>query len=118
ILQRGKPWWFGKPDSNWNPVCAGGAGMLALAMWDDAPEAAHIVEQAEQCIEPFIRALDSTDGGFPEGIGYWNYGMRYALMYLLSCERARSEPHPLLRSDAIRKTLAFPLDFYPHAQPC
>jgi hypothetical protein len=57
--------------------------------------------------------LDRSGGGWPEGVGYWNYGMRYAFMYLLSHERATGRPHPLLRRPATRKTLAFPLDFTP-----
>ncbi|KKL22869.1 hypothetical protein LCGC14_2431100, partial [marine sediment metagenome] len=28
-MELADPWWFGWPTSNWNAVCAGGAGMLA-----------------------------------------------------------------------------------------
>ncbi len=111
-------WWFGKPDSNWNTVCAGGLGMLALAMYEDAPQAHELLPRAEESVEPFMRALDDSDGAWPEGIGYWNYGMRYAFMYLLSHERAMARPHPLMGLRGVRQTMSFPLDFCPHGQPC
>ncbi|MBN1671281.1 MAG: heparinase II/III family protein [Kiritimatiellae bacterium] len=120
-LKHAKPggaWWFGRPDSNWNSVCAGGLGMLALALYEDAPEAPELLKRAEQSIAPFVRHLDSTAGGWPEGIGYWNYGMRYAFMYLLSHENSTGRPHPLLRVRGLRRTLRFPFDFCPHGQPC
>jgi hypothetical protein len=110
--------WFGRPDSNWNTVCAGGLGMLALAMYDDAPEARELLPRVEESVAPVFQLLDQTAGGWPEGIGYWNYGMRYGFMYLLSHERAIGQAHPLMRLAGLRQTLAFPLDFCPHGQPC
>jgi len=106
-------WWFGKPDTNWNTVCAGGAGMLALALYELAPESAACVARAEKSVAPFMKSLKATGGGWVEGIGYWNYGMRYAFMYLLSYERALGRKHPLLEAPETRATLYFPLDFCP-----
>ena len=112
-------WWFQKPDTNWNTVCAGGAGMLALAMADDLPrEAAATLKRAEASIAPYMKNLDKTQGGWPEGIGYWGYGMRYAYMYLLSWERATGCIHPLLKAPAANRTLEFPLDFMPNGAAC
>lgn len=116
--RKGGAWWFGKPDSNWNTVCAGGLGMLALAMAEDVPEAQQLLPRVEASIAPYMRYLDETGGAWPEGIGYWNYGMRYAFMYLLSHERATGEPHPLLELAGVRRTLDFPLDFCPMGVPC
>ena len=111
-------WWFGKPDTNWNTVCAGGAGMLALAMYEDLPEARRVLPRVERSIAPFMRTVRKTDGAWPEGIGYWNYGFRYAFMYLLSWEHAHGRSHPLVTQPATRKTLAFPLDFCPNGVAC
>ncbi|MGQ9661355.1 MAG: heparinase II/III domain-containing protein [Kiritimatiellia bacterium] len=110
--------WFCKPDTNWNAVCAGGAGMLALALYDELPVAQRVLDRVECSISQFFRHLDTTGGGWPEGIGYWNYGMRYGFMYLLSWERATGCIHPLLRSKNVRRTLDFPLDFSPYGVPC
>lgn len=111
-------WWMGKADSNWNAVCAGGAGMLAIAMYEDLPEARKALGRAEKSVAPFMRHLSENSGGWGEGIGYWNYGMRFAFMYLLSHERATGRKHPLLRPAAVKATLSFPLDFCPNGQPC
>jgi hypothetical protein len=113
-----KEWWFGKPDTNWNSVCVGGAGMLALAMREELPEADEVLRHVETSLAPFMYELDRTSGGWVEGLGYWNYGMRYAFMYLLSWEHATGEEHPLLDSDNVRRTLQFPLDFSPNGQAC
>ncbi len=111
-------WWVGCPNSNWNTVCAGGGGMLALAMRGRVEGTEECIRRAERSIKPFMQLLRSTDGGWPEGIGYWNYGMRYAWMYLLSHERATGRAHPLLEQPATAKTMRFPLDFCPNAVPC
>ncbi|MDD5349698.1 MAG: heparinase II/III family protein [Chthoniobacteraceae bacterium] len=116
--ERKAAWWFGVPHSNWNTVCAGGAGMLALAMLDDLPEAAEVLRRADLSVTPYLESLDATGGGWIEGIGYWNYGHRYAFWYLLSYERAMGKEHPLLRLPGVARTLDFPLDFCPHGQPC
>lgn len=109
-------WWFKRDNSNWNTVCAGGPGMVALALGDELAEGPAMLARVETSIAPYMRHLDATDGGWPEGLGYWNYGMRYAFMYLLSHERATGRRHPLLHRAATRKTLAFPLDFTPYGQ--
>ncbi|HET7769267.1 MAG TPA: hypothetical protein VFN74_10885, partial [Chloroflexota bacterium] len=55
--------------------------------------------------------------GWPEGIGYWNYGMRYAFLYLLAHEGATRTKHPLLERPETRATLRFPLQFTPNGVP-
>ena len=82
-----KQGYYDRPDTNWNTVCNGGAGMLALAMGDLCPESKQVVSLVEKGVTPFFKYL-RKDGAWPEGIGYWNYGMRYGFMYLLSHERA------------------------------
>ncbi|MBT3341484.1 MAG: hypothetical protein HN712_20875 [Gemmatimonadetes bacterium] len=116
--RRNAAFWFGRPDSNWNTVCAGGAGMLALAMHEELSEARRALPRAEASFIPYMEELRATDGGWTEGLGYWNYGMRYAFMYLLSHERATGQRHPLLRQKATRQTLSFPIDLAPHGISC
>lgn len=111
-------WWYGHTSSNWNTVCAGGAGMLALAMYEEVPEARRVLPRVEISFKPYMLELDKTGGAWPEGIGYWNYGMRYAFMYLLSHENATGKKHPLLRRRATKATLRFPVEFCPNGVPC
>ncbi|HYF50395.1 MAG TPA: heparinase II/III family protein [Planctomycetota bacterium] len=110
-------WWYTKPDTNWNTVCNGGAGMLALAMYELCPEAPRVLELAEGGVVPYFEFLKG-EGAWPEGIGYWNYGMRYGYAYLLSHERATGKKHPLLERPLSEKTLLFPLALTPNGVPC
>jgi len=112
------PHWYCLPHSNWNAVCAGGAGLLALAMYDELPEARRALPRVEKSIDAFMRGLKETGGGWTEGIGYWNFGMRYALLYLLSHERATGRKHPLLALPEAKATLGFPPDFCPNGVSC
>jgi hypothetical protein len=115
--RKGGEWWFGLRYSNWNAVCAGGLGMLCLAMYDDCPEARRILPHVEETIGTFMRPLKESEGGWPEGLGYWNYGMAYAFQYMMSWERSLGRVHPLMKLAATKKTLAFPLDFFPNSMP-
>lgn len=118
VVERDEAWWLGKDDSNWNTVCAGGAGILALALHEELTEAQAVLPIVEESFVPFMTSLERTDGGWPEGIGYWAYGMSWAFMYLLSHERSTGRPHPLLRAPATASTIEFPLDFWPYGHPC
>lgn len=113
-----KPSWFGHDSSNWNSVCAGGAGMLALSLAEHLPQWSRVVELVEESLRPYMQNLIALDGAWPEGIGYWNYGMRYAFMYLLSHENAVRQPHPAIAEPATHKSLHFPADFAPFGVPC
>lgn len=109
-----RAWWFGKRDSNWNTVCAGGAGMLALACYEELPEAKVILDRAQESFGPFVEEIHAANGAWPEGIGYWNYGMRYFYMFALSLEQATGRQVPWLHGKALRDSLAFPMRFAPY----
>jgi len=110
--------WFNKADSNWNTVCNGGAGMLALAMYEErGQEADATLALAEEGSAAFFAGITAS-GGWPEGIGYWNYGMRYGFWFLLSWERARGAAHPAFAQEPTARTLAFPLRYSPHGVGC
>jgi len=115
--REGGEWWFGLRFSNWNAVCAGGLGMLCLSMYEECDEARQLLPRVEETLAEFMVPLEETNGGWPEGLGYWNYGMAYAFEYLLSWERSTGKVHPLMERPATKRTLSFPLDFYPHNMP-
>lgn len=111
-------WWVSHHDCNWLAVCAGGAGMLALAMFEEFPEAQLMLERADAGVSNFMVTLKAAGGGWSEGPVYWNYGMRYAFTYLLSHEHAVRTPHPVFAIPEVRETLRFPLDFAPYGRTC
>ena len=109
--------WFDNPHSNWNTVCNGGAGVLALALRDKCPQSKEVIKRVEKGIKPFFKST-APDGGWPEGVGYWNFGMRYGFLYLLSHETATGKTHPLLEFPGTAATLKFPLLFTPGNASC
>lgn len=111
-------WWYKQPHSNWNSVCTGGAGLLALALDLPARQRQRVLRRVETSLTPFMDTLKSCRGGWPEGIGYYNFGLRYAFYYYLGWESFHRRKHPLLRSASARQSLLFPLLFSPHGIPC
>lgn len=105
------PWWANKEWSNWNGVCAGGMGIMALAVCDDLPAARKLIPFVEKSLGEYLKSYIKNGGGCPEGTGYWNYGMNYAMRYVLSWESATGRKHPALKIREIGKSLFFPLDF-------
>ena len=90
-------WYYRHPNCNWNTVCNGGAGMLALALGELLPESADVLALVEAGVRHYFEFMQE-DGAWPEGIGYWGYGHRYGYWYLLSHERATGHSHPLSTS--------------------
>lgn len=111
-------WWYGKKESNWNPVCAGGFGMLVLSLFEHLPKAEGLLRSVENSVARFVEHLQETDGAWPEGAAYWNYGMRYAFMFLSSYENAMGCRHPLLDAPSTKETVYFAPSFCPHGTAC
>ena len=105
------PWWANKIWSNWNGVCAGGMGILALAFYDEHPDAKKCIPFVEKSLGEYFKSYIENGGGCPEGTGYWNYGMNYSMRYLLSWENATNKKHPALKIKELGQSLNFPLDF-------
>ncbi len=105
------PWWANKSWSNWNGVCCGGMGLLALAICEDRPEARKLIPFVEKSLGEYFRSYITNGGGCPEGTGYWNYGMNYAMRYVLSWENATGQQHPALQIRELGESLLFPVDF-------
>ncbi len=106
-------WYYQRPDSNWNTVCNGGAGTLALVLGDAYRDSARVLAVAEAGVTPYFARL-GDDGAWPEGLGYWGYGHRYGFYFLLAASRGAGRRHPLLDRPGSRATLRFPLLFTPH----
>lgn len=105
------PWWANTEWSNWNGVCAGGMGIMALAFYDDLPEARELLPFVEKSLGEYFKSYIKNGGGCHEGTGYWNYGLNYSIRYLLYWEYATGRNHPAFDIEELGKTLYFPLDF-------
>lgn len=73
---------------NWNPVCNGGAAVLALALAGESALSARVLDLAVPAMDHYWSHL-AGDGGWDEGTGYWTYGHRYAFIAADALRRAR-----------------------------
>lgn len=104
-------WWANQEWSNWNGVCAGGMGVMALAFYGDHPGAKKLIPFVEKSLGEYFKSYIANGGGCLEGTGYWNYGMNYAMRYLLSWENATGKKHTAFKIKELGHALNFPLDF-------
>lgn len=74
-----KPASFVTAHHNWNPVCNGGAAVLALALGRESALSERVLEVAVPAMDRYWNHL-GADGGWDEGTGYWTYGHRYAFI--------------------------------------
>lgn len=83
---KGGNWWI-DGSNNWNQVCHAGMAYGALAVAEDAPETAlRVVNRAIDKIR-IPMAHYAPDGAYPEGIGYWEYGTSFNVMFLSAVEK-------------------------------
>ncbi len=110
-VARPMPWY--RALSNWNPVCNGGAAVLALALRGESTLATRILELSVPAMSFYWNNL-GDDGGWEEGTGYWTYGHRYAFMAADALRRAGwNEGAQHLAREGARQTGMFPLVFNP-----
>jgi hypothetical protein len=99
--------WF-KWTNNWNIVCNGGLILGSLAIADLEPELTdrvldHALSTLPLALEPY-----APDGGYPEGIGYWEYATKYLVLALAALESATSGSE-LSDSAGVESTVDFPM---------
>ncbi|MBM4086983.1 MAG: DUF4962 domain-containing protein, partial [Planctomycetes bacterium] len=92
--------------SNWAAVVHGGAGVAALALLDEEPDAALWLDQIEAKMRCYLDTFDSQ-GGWVEGPGYWSYGVSYALWFIDALRRVTHGERDLYRHDRLARTLNF-----------
>ena len=82
-----EPLWWEERVSNWTAVCAGAAGMAALALGVD-------LEAVRGRVIPALQSYLSSfgpDGGCVEGIDYWVYGFGYFTYFAEAWREATGE---------------------------
>lgn len=108
-----RPLFFFTAHHNWNPVCNGGAAVLALALEGESELSAPVLKIAVPAMNHFWDHL-GEDGGWDEGTGYWDYGFRYAF---IAAEALRRTGKPggaeRFQLPGARRTGYFPIVFNP-----
>jgi len=101
--------WWARVYHNWNAVVNGGCGIAAIALLGEDPVADQALRYATDNIKVYFRAL-KTEGGWDEGVAYWSYGMRYALMFA-DAVRSALGSREFLDVPAVSRTGWFPIIF-------
>lgn len=79
--------WFVDAVHNWNQVCHAGLVYGALALWDKEKDwACKILNRAIDKIKIPMKHY-APDGAYPEGVGYWDYGTTFNVMFLSAVEK-------------------------------
>lgn len=74
-------------NTNWNQVCNTSMAYCAMAIIEDNPDLSEkiIIRSIESIRKPMLRY--ESDGAYPEGYGYWQYGTTYNVMLLALLEQ-------------------------------
>lgn len=79
--------WFVDAVHNWNQVCHAGMAYGALVVWKQNPDlASQILNRAIEKIAIPMKHY-APDGAYPEGVGYWEYGTSFNVMFLSAVEK-------------------------------
>ncbi|WP_199039200.1 heparinase II/III domain-containing protein [Glycomyces salinus] len=82
-----EPFWWEERISNWTAVCAGAAGMAALALGVDIDAVRGRVIPA---LQSYVFSF-GPDGGCVEGVDYWVYGFGYFTYFAEAWREATGE---------------------------
>lgn len=103
---RQRKWRWETAPHNWSAVCAGAAGMAALALWPDGPRLDRAIARCLSAMDSYLSGL-GADGGCAEGVDYWVYGFGY-FTYFAEALRARTGRDLLQESPIAAAAAGFP----------
>ena len=103
---RQSAWWI-RAHNNWGQVCHAGilAGALALAEENPA-EAACFVQRCIDKLPISMKAL-APNGNYPEGPGYWNYGLEFNVAAMALLEGTLGSDFGLAEMPGFKETGAY-----------
>jgi len=103
--------WWTRARHNWSQVCNGGLAVGALAVADEAPDAAaEILTSGLGCVAKAM-ANFGPDGSWNEGPGYWGYTLRYTSYYMAALRSALGTMHGLEATDGLDEAGTFRVYF-------
>jgi hypothetical protein len=109
-LERNDYPWLGygpKQINNWLPVCVGGTACAALYLEQDHERLATILERAISDMRRYLATFGS-DGACREGVGYWEKGFAYFVMFAHLLGERTAGAIDLLDDPHVRRIAAFP----------
>lgn len=82
--------WWAKASNNWGQVCRAGMIAAALSLADDPALRADCAKMLKESVEalPISMKAMAPDGCYPEGTGYWHYGVSFNVFAIAMLESA------------------------------
>ena len=104
-----QPHGWKKMTNNWGQVCRGGLIGAALALGDIHPEDA--ANMLEECVKGLPKSMTvlAPNGCYPEGPGYWHYGMSYNVFAIAMLEHACGTDFGLCDQPGFQAAGAYPV---------
>ncbi|MWG33862.1 heparinase [Halomarina oriensis] len=100
-------WWLHEA-SNWNAVCSSRTAVTALSVLeDDTDRLGRIVTKAVHSLGGYLDCFDA-DGSTPEGVMYWDYGMRYYAELAAHLDARTEGRYSLFEPPVVRAIARFP----------
>jgi hypothetical protein len=99
--------WFGGGD-NWNGVCSGAVGGALLYLEPEPERLAEGLALILTSLKAFLANAFEEDGSSTEGVGYWQYGLQYVVIFAELLRARTNGTIDLLASPRVRQIAAFP----------
>ena len=103
---RAPAWWI-RSRNNWGQVCHAGILSAALALAEENPvETGVFAQRCVDLIQLSMAAL-APNGNYPEGPGYWNYGMEFNCIAMMLLEGTMGSDFGLEKLPGFRETAEY-----------
>lgn len=103
--------------NNWSAVCNGGITAMALAFAnagynEETKEffstySAYLLDGVLFCFPYSLEESYATDGGYPEGPGYWSYGTTYSTILFTTLESATGASEGMIDAPGFRESFYY-----------
>ncbi|MCX7795713.1 MAG: heparinase II/III-family protein [bacterium] len=104
-------WWANAYWSNWCAVCCGAVGASAIAGRVEEPYLSKILLDVIQRLNRYLDYFDN-EGGWVEGIGYWNFGLTHLSRFADSLYRVTDGKINIFEHPKLQITGLFPVHCY------
>lgn len=94
-------------DNNWNQVCNAGISAGVAAVYDENPAYYQtLIDRAVTSIQ-IPMGVYKYNGSYPEGMGYWDYGTTFNILFIDMLERMWNTDRQLLAVEGFLNTVNF-----------
>ncbi len=94
-------------DNNWNQVCNAGISAGVAAVFDENPSYYQtLIDRAVTSIK-IPMGVYKYNGAYPEGMGYWDYGTTFNILFIDLLQRMWGSDRELLSKEGFMKTVNF-----------